>query len=195
MKIGVVAIQGSVEEHIEALQKTLDERKERCDIIRAKRSDQMKDCSAIIIPGGESTTIGRLMHRSGIDKEVIRHASLGTPILGTCAGLVLLAKEVVNGDERVYNLGLMDVSARRNAFGRQRESFEAPLSISVLGDRPYNAVFIRAPAITKVGKNVEVLAKLDKFVVAAMQKNLIALSFHPELGDDRRFHHFFLDLI
>ena len=146
-------------------------------------------------PGGESTTIGRLMEREGIFPEIKEAAEEGKPILGTCAGMVLLAKE---GDEEVAKtgqplLGLMDVKVKRNAFGRQRESFEVLLKMSIF-EETFHAVFIRAPAITQAAENVEILATFDEHVVAAKQGNIIALSFHPELTEDRRFHHYFIDL-
>jgi 5'-phosphate synthase pdxT subunit len=142
-------------------------------------------CDAIVIPGGESTTIGRLMQHEGILPELKEAAEAGKPILGTCAGMVLLAKE---GDEEVAKtgqplLGLMDVRVKRNAFGRQKESFEVLLKMSVF-KLPFPAVFIRAPAITQAAENVDVLATFEGRIVAAKQKNMLALSFHPELTED-----------
>jgi 5'-phosphate synthase pdxT subunit len=196
-KIGVIAIQGAVEEHVVALQKTLAERGEHGEVVKIKQRGLVESCDAIVIPGGESTTIGRLMQREHIIEEIktaVEEKAL--PILGTCAGLVLLAKE---GDEEVAKtgqplLGLMDVTVKRNAFGRQRESFEASLPMSIF-EEPFPAVFIRAPAITRTGENVEVVATFDEHIVAAQQGNLLALSFHPELTDDRRIHHYFIDLV
>ncbi len=196
MKIGVIAIQGDVEEHVIALEKTLAEREEKGAVVKIKHWGIVGSCDAIVIPGGESTTIGRLMEREGILPELKEAAEARKPILGTCAGMVLLAKE---GDEEVAKtgqplLGLMDVKVKRNAFGRQKESFEVPLKMSVF-DELFHAVFIRAPAITQAAENVDVLATLEEYVVAAKQKNIIALSFHPELTEDRRIHHYFLDLL
>lgn len=197
MKIGVIAIQGDVEEHVIALEKTLTERHEKGVVVRIKHRGVVGSCDAIVIPGGESTTIGRLMEHEGILPELKEAAEAGKPILGTCAGMVLLAKE---GDEEVAKtgqplLGLMDVRVKRNAFGRQKESFEVLLKMSVF-DVPFPAVFIRAPAITitEAAENVEILATFEGRIVAAKQKNLVALSFHPELTEDRRIHHYFLDL-
>ncbi len=195
MKIGVIAIQGDAEEHVIALEKTLAERHEKGAVVRIKHRGVVGSCDAIVIPGGESTTIGRLMEHEGILPELKEAAEAGKPILGTCAGMVLLAKE---GDEEVAKtgqplLGLMDVRVKRNAFGRQKESFEVPLKMSVF-DVPFPAVFIRAPAITQAAENVEILATFEGRIVAAKQKNLVALSFHPELTEDRRIHHYFLDL-
>jgi 5'-phosphate synthase pdxT subunit len=196
-KIGVIAIQGAVEEHVVALEKTLAERGERGKVVKIKQRGIVESCDAIVIPGGESTTIGRLMQREHIIEEIkTAVAERAILILGTCAGLVLLAK---GGDEAVAKtgqplLGLMDVTVKRNAFGRQRESFEASLPMSIF-EEPFPAVFIRAPAITHAAENVEVVATFDEHIVAAQQGKLLALSFHPELTDDRRIHHYFLDLI
>ncbi|HIH44529.1 MAG TPA: pyridoxal 5'-phosphate synthase glutaminase subunit PdxT [Candidatus Methanoperedenaceae archaeon] len=194
MRIGVIAIQGDVEEHIASFRKALGERRERGQVIRIDRKGVIPSCDAVVIPGGESTTIGRLLEREGIADEI--RGSRDVPIFATCAGLVLLAK---HGDEQVMRtgqplLGLMDITVNRNAFGRQRESFEAELSLSFL-DRPYNAVFIRAPAITEAGSRVEVLGTYDNLIVAARQGKMLALAFHPELTDDTRIHHYFLDII
>lgn len=194
MKIGVIAIQGNVDEHVIALEKTLAERREKAEVIKIKHRGIVKSCDAIVIPGGESTTIGKLMEREGIFPEIQEAATDDIPILGTCAGLVLLAKE---GDYEVAKtgqplLGLMDIKVKRNAFGRQRESFEALLTLSFL-NTPFHAVFIRAPAITDATEQVEVLATFEGHIVAAKQRNIFALSFHPELTDDRRIHHYFLE--
>ena len=194
MKIGVIAIQGNVEEHVIALEKALAERGEEGDVLKIKHRGIVESCDAIVIPGGESTTIGRLMEREGIFPEIKEAAKVGKPILGTCAGMVLLAKE---GDAEVAKtgqplLGLMDVKVKRNAFGRQRESFEVPLQMSFLNE-PFHAVFIRAPAIINAADSVEVLATLNGHIVAAKQENIMGLSFHPELTGDRRIHHYFLD--
>ena len=191
----MIAIQGDVEEHVIALEKTLVERREKGEVVKIKHQGIVDSCDAIVIPGGESTTIGRLMEREGIFQELKEAAEEEKPIWGTCAGMVLLAKE---GDEEVTKtgqplLGLMDVKVKRNAFGRQRESFEVLLKMSIF-DGYFHAVFIRAPAITYATDSVEVLATLNGQIVAAKQKNILALSFHPELTVDRRIHHYFLDL-
>ena len=193
-RIGVIAIQGDVEEHVRAMEEALAERGEKGEVVKIKHQGIVKSCDAIIIPSGESTTIGRLMVREGILPEIKEAAEWGKPILGTCAGMVLLAEE---GDEEVAKtrqslLGLMDVKVKRNAFGRQRESFEVLLKMSLFDD-PFHAVFIRAPAIIQAAENVDVLATFDGHIVAAKQRNIIALSFHPELTEDRRIHHYFLE--
>ncbi len=193
-RIGIIAIQGDVEEHVRAMEKALAERGEKGEVVKIKHRGIVKSCDAIIIPGGESTTIGRLMEREGILPEIKEAAEVGKQILGTCAGMVLLAEE---GDEEVAKtgqplLGLMDVKVKRNAFGRQRESFEVLLKMSLF-EEPFHAVFIRAPAITCAAENVDVLATFDGHIVAAKQRNIIALSFHPELTEDRRIQHYFLE--
>ncbi len=193
MRIGVIAIQGNVEEHIFSLQSALKESKCEGEIVKIKHKGIVPSCSALIIPGGESTTLGRLMECEGIASEIIKAARSGIPIMGTCAGLVLLAK---HGDKQVEKtgqalLGLMDIRVNRNAFGRQRESFESYIDFNGFAG-PFRAIFIRAPCITEVGKDVEVLAKYDEKIVAARQKNLLVLAFHPELTDDPRIHRYFL---
>jgi len=196
MKVGIIALQGSVEEHIKAAERALSERSGG-KVVSVKHAGIIPSCDAIILPGGESTTIGRLMLKEGIADEIKSAAKRGVPILGTCAGLILLAryggKQVAQTNQ--FLLGLMDIHVTRNAFGRQRESFETPLKIDVIGEKPFNAVFIRAPAITKVEKNVEILAKCNGYIVAAKQDKLVALAFHPELTRDTRLHHFFFDLV
>lgn len=196
VRIAVIAIQGNVEEHISAAEKALKEMELKGEVIPVRHSGTIPTCDAIILPGGESTTLGRLMAREGIDVEIKETAAAGKPIMGTCAGLVLLAKD---GGEQVLRtgqklLGLMDISVDRNAFGGQRESFEIPLDVSML-DSPYNVVFIRAPVITRVGPDVEVLASFNDKIVAARQGNILGLAFHPELTDDLRIHCYFLKMV
>lgn len=196
MRIGIIAIQGNVEEHINAIQHAGKKADQPIEVIRIKHKGIVNGCDAIIIPGGESTTLGKLMEREGISSEIKMAAKKGIPILGTCAGLVLLAK---NGDKQVEKtkqplLELMDIRVNRNAFGRQKESFEVPLSFKGL-DEPYNAVFIRAPCITECANDVEILAEYKNTIVAARQGNVLALAFHPELTTDLRIHQYFLKMI
>jgi len=196
MRIGVIAIQGNVEEHVNAISKALRQSNLEAEVIKIKHSGLVPVCDAIILPGGESTTLGRLMEREGIADEIKKVARAGVPIMGTCAGLVLLAKY---GDVQVERtkqplLGLMDIHVNRNAFGRQRESYECQVDFKGLGS-PFNAVFIRAPAITECGENVEILSKCNDLIVAAREKNMLALAFHPELTDDLRIHHYFLKMV
>jgi 5'-phosphate synthase pdxT subunit len=196
MRIAVIAIQGNVEEHITSSRRALKDMDIPAEVIPVRHSGTIPSCDAIILPGGESTTLGRLMAREGIDIEIKEAAAKGVPILGTCAGLVLLAKDGGEQAKRTGQqlLGLMDISVDRNAFGSQRNSFEVPLEVAHL-DSPYNAVFIRAPAITGVGPDVEVIARFEKWIVAAKQGNILALAFHPELTRDLRIHHYFFRLL
>lgn len=190
MKIGVLGLQGDVSEHATAMKRTLDG---QGDTIIIRKAGVVTDCDALVIPGGESTTLSRLIARLGISEEIKRAASTGVPIMATCAGLVLVSSSIL-GDSKVRPLGLMDTTIGRNIFGSQKDSFEADLD--VLGfDSPYRAVFIRAPAIVDVGDQVQVLAKVDENIVAARQKNVLALAFHPELTEDQRFHRLFLNMI
>lgn len=196
MRIGVIAIQGNASEHVEALERAVSEREEHAEIINIKHKGLVPTCDALVLPGGESTTLGRLLVREGIADEIRAMHAAGMPVMGTCAGLILLAKE---GDEQVrkthqHLLGLMDTQVNRNAFGRQRESFETELDLDFL-ETPYNAVFIRAPAITGVGKDVKVLGTISNMIVAAEQGNMLALAFHPELTLDTRVHQYFLDKV
>jgi len=192
MRIGVIALQGNVEEHVDALARVFDG-----EVVKIKHKGIVPSCDAIIIPGGESTTLCRLAWSEGIAREIIARAREGMPVLGTCAGLILLASR---GDDEVRKtgqklLGLMDTEVDRNAFGRQRESFEVPLELPFIKDGPFNAVFIRAPAIVSAGDGVEVLARLDDLIVAARQGNIVALAFHPELTDDTRIHEYFMNIV
>jgi 5'-phosphate synthase pdxT subunit len=194
MKLGVIAIQGDVSEHVEALENALKQRGEKGEVVTIKHKGIVPECDALVLPGGESTTLGKLLMREGIADEIRDMNAAGKPIMGTCAGLILLATA---GDEQVakthqHLLGLMDTKVNRNAFGRQRDSFEIGLELPFL-DTQYNAVFIRAPGIIEAGEDVKVLAKIDDMVVAAEQGNVLALAFHPELTEDLRVHQYFLD--
>jgi 5'-phosphate synthase pdxT subunit len=187
LTIGVIAIQGAVSEHIAALEKA--SRGLNCEIVRIKKSGIIQNCDGLVIPGGESTTISRLLRFEGLDKEIYKNQHI--PMMGTCAGLIILSSYQ---DKDVQGLGLMDMQVKRNAFGRQAESFELPLEVKVF-DSPFNAIFIRAPAIEQVGNGVDVLARFKEYGVVAQQGNKLALSFHPELSDDLRFHKYFLQLL
>ena len=189
-RIGVLALQGDVSEHVLALERAATG---KAQVVEVRKPGQIEECQALVLPGGESTTICRQLESSGLTEELKAAALSGKPILATCAGLVLVSQEV-GGDSRVRPLGLMDIKISRNAFGPQRESFEADLQIKGL-DRPYRAIFIRAPAICEVGSEVEVLARVGEAIVAARQKNLLALAFHPELTEDTRIHQIFLKML
>jgi len=178
-RIGVLAVQGDFEAHERALTK-LD-----CEPIEVKSPPQIASLDGLIIPGGESTTISKGLRAYGMEKPVRDFVRSGRPVLGTCAGLIILDRN---------DLGLMDIEARRNAFGRQVKSFEADLSVAGLEGGPLRAVFIRAPWIESWGPGVEPLAEIDDHLVVARQRNLLVAAFHPELTDDLRFHAFFLTL-
>jgi 5'-phosphate synthase pdxT subunit len=189
-RIGVIALQGDVSEHLQAMEKALQGRGS-VEVVR--RRGIIPSCDGLVLPGGESTAISRQLQRAGMVQELKDAADAGVPIMATCAGLVLISKEI-EGDAKVRPLGLMDIKVARNAFGPQRESFEADLEVKGF-DRPYRAVFIRAPAIAEAGDGVEVLARAGRVVVGARQKNLLALAFHPELTDDMRFHKLFQKML
>ncbi|HJX49877.1 MAG TPA: pyridoxal 5'-phosphate synthase glutaminase subunit PdxT, partial [Candidatus Nanoarchaeia archaeon] len=144
----------------------------------------------LIIPGGESTTIGRLLEKTGLGQRIIELAEKGFPIYGTCAGAIILSKKIIGYEQ--YKLGLMDITIRRNAYGRQAESFEKNILIKCLSDKPYKCIFIRAPVIESASDNIEVLAKENDNIIMAKQKNILVTTFHPELTDDLRIHDYFL---
>jgi len=196
MLIGVIAIQGNVAEHVNALERTISERNCHGTITRIKHSGLVPDCDAIVLPGGESTTLARLMWREGIATEIQCAAESGVPVLGTCAGLVLLAvrSDAQRGEAEPHLLGAMDIEVKRNAFGRQCDSFEVPLDVAGVGDA-FPAVFIRAPAIVQCGRAVSPLARVGEYVVAAQEGNMLALAFHPEITSDMRLHHYFVEMI
>ena len=187
VSVGVLAIQGDVAEHktmlaglgVEAVEVRLPADLERVD--------------GLIMPGGESTTIGKLMVKYGLDQALQARARQGTPVYGTCAGMILLARTARGGEPPL--LRLMDITVARNAYGRQVDSFEADLEVPALGPPPLHAVFIRAPVIEEAGPGVEVLATLDGRPVLARQGNLLVSSFHPELTPDARLHRYFVDMV
>ncbi len=187
MKVGILALQGAFAEHFGALQR-LDV--EATQVYLPKHLDSL---DALIIPGGESTAISRLMADFDLVRPIRGLATEGLPIMGTCAGLVLLATDVT--DNSVPTLGVMDIKVKRNAFGRQVDSFETDLAVPVLGEEAFRTVFIRASVIEEVGSGVEVLARLpDGVAVAAKQGKLVGCAFHPELTEDLRFHRYFLEI-
>ena len=187
MKIGVLALQGDVIEHIEILRE--------CGVIpvEVRAPPDLKGISGLIIPGGESTTIGKLMQRAGLDTKLIEMSRHNFPIFGTCAGAILLAKEIRESDQ--YKLGIMDISIRRNAYGRQLDSFVANIPIPALGIENLKAVFIRAPIIDCVGKDVRVLAAHDGNRILARQGNILVSTFHPEIAGDTRVHEYFVGMV
>jgi len=188
MKTGVLASQGAFAEHIAVLKKL------GVEAIPVRLPRQLEGLDGLIIPGGESTTISKLMKDYDLVSGIKQLAEEGKPIFGTCAGMILLAKKIPGST--VEPLGLMDISVRRNAFGRQNESFETDLDIPVLGEKPFHAVFIRAPLIESVNGTTEILARLeDSTAVAARQGKFLVTAFHPELTDDLRLHRYFLEMI
>ena len=188
MRIGVLAAQGAFAEHIATLEKL------EVEALPIRLPSELKGVDGLIIPGGESTSISRLMANYNLTSEIKNQVKSGLPIFGTCAGMILLAKKLLDSD--VEPLGLMDIAVRRNAFGRQVDSFETELAIPVLGEKPFPAVFIRAPIIEQANSKVEILAKLNNSTsVAARQGKLLASAFHPELTSDLRFHQYFLNII
>ena len=187
MRIGVLAAQGAFAEHIAAL------RQLKIEALPVRLPSELSDLNGLIIPGGESTSISKLMLDYNLMGEIRNLADSGLPILGTCAGMILLSKEILDSD--VEPLGLMDITVRRNAFGRQKDSFETELTIPALGEKPFPGVFIRAPIIERANSTVEILTRLaDGTGVAVRQGRLLATAFHPELTDDLRFHQYFLDV-
>ncbi|AIQ10669.1 pyridoxal 5'-phosphate synthase glutaminase subunit PdxT [Paenibacillus durus] len=186
MKIGVLALQGAVTEHIASIGKT------GAEGTPIKRVEELAEVDGLIIPGGESTTIGKLMRKYGFIDAIREFAGEGKPIFGTCAGLIVLAKEITGGEPA--HLELMNITVARNAFGRQRESFECDLDVKGI-EEPIRAVFIRAPLIEKVGPGVEVLSVYNGEIVTAREGNLLVSSFHPELTDDYRLHQYFADMV
>jgi 5'-phosphate synthase pdxT subunit len=181
MKIGVLALQGAFAEHVAAL------RAIGVEAVEVRLPEQLEDVDGLIIPGGESTTMRRLIARWGLREPIMALAAEGKPLFGTCAGLIVLSRQIDGGEEPV--LPLLDVTVERNAFGRQLDSFETELNVPLLGDTPVHAVFIRAPVIESVGPNVDVIASLeDGRIVAVRERNVIATSFHPELAGETRFH-------
>ncbi len=181
MRIGVLALQGAFAEHCAIL------RAIGVEAVEVRLPHQVDDIDALILPGGESTTMRKLIDRWAMRAPLMELAARGAPLFGTCAGMIVLATEIAGGEEPI--LPLLDVTVERNAFGRQLDSFETELSVPLLGDTPVHAVFIRAPVIKRVGEGVEVMASLpDGRIVAVRQRNVIATSFHPELAGETRFH-------
>jgi 5'-phosphate synthase pdxT subunit len=181
VKIGVLALQGAFIEHLDTLKSI------GVEGVRVREPADLDGVSGLIIPGGESTTMRQLIDRWGLRQPILDLAASGAPIFGTCAGMIVLARDIAGDDEPI--LPLLDVRVERNAFGRQLDSFEAELPVDVLGATPVHAVFIRAPVIERTGPDVDVLARLDDDrVVAVRERNVLATAFHPELAGETRFH-------
>ncbi len=185
MRVGVLALQGAFREH----QKLLAD----CgaESAQIRKPEQLDGLSALIIPGGESTTMGKLLKEFNLFEPIIKLGQEGLPIFGTCAGLILLARDIAGSTQP--RLGLMDIRVERNAFGRQVDSFEDDLDIAAVGTQPFRAVFIRAPYILSVGSGVEVLSRQGEKIVFVRQGRFLAAAFHPELTEDNRIHRYFLE--
>jgi 5'-phosphate synthase pdxT subunit len=188
VKVGLLALQGAIGPHADAL------RALGATPVEVRTPEQLADVDALIIPGGESTTMSKLLETSGLAEPLAERLAAGLPTFGTCAGMIVLAETVLDGraDQRSY--GAVDVTVRRNAFGRQVDSFEADLAIAGL-DAPFHAVFIRAPFVEEVGAGVEVLATVDGHPVLCRQGRVMVSAFHPELTGDLRLHEQFLQLV
>jgi pyridoxal 5'-phosphate synthase pdxT subunit len=195
VSIGVLGIQGAISEHIASMTNALKETNTSGEVFFVKYKKEIDDMDALILPGGESTTISKNLYKSDLHDAIIKRIEENSlPIMGTCAGCVLLAKELVDNNKDLKLLHAMDMQVERNAFGRQRESFEKNIDINGFSS-PYTAVFIRAPLIKKVWGKCKILAEMNKKIVMARQDKFLALSFHPELTDDLRIHKYFLDMI
>lgn len=187
-RVGVLALQGDVREHA-ALLAGLG-----ADVVLVRRPEELSSVDGLVIPGGESSVIDKLSRTFGMQAPIRERIAAGLPVYGTCAGLILLADTVLGGIDGQESFGGMDIDVRRNAFGRQTESFETELDVPVLGEQPVRATFIRAPIVERVGADVEVLASLaDGTIVAVQQGALLGTSFHPEVDGETRFHERFLE--
>jgi 5'-phosphate synthase pdxT subunit len=186
--IGVFALQGDVREHLATLTAL------GADAFAVRRPEELARCDGLVLPGGESTTMAKLAHTFELLEPLRERVGSGMPTFGTCAGMILLADRIVDGAVGQETIGGIDMTVRRNAFGRQVDSFEADLDLKGL-DQPVHAVFIRAPWVEEVGSDVEVLAEAEGHPVAVRQGHLMATSFHPEVADDGRIHRLFLDLV
>lgn len=186
-RVGVLALQGDVAEHALAL------RGAGAEGVPVKTLLDLESVEGLIVPGGESTTVMKLLERFGLREPISRRASTGMPLWGTCMGMIVMAREVVGTEQPT--LGLLDVAVRRNAFGRQSDSDEVPLEVPALGAARFPAIFIRAPWIEHAGRAVDVLARREGHGVMVRQGNLLGTSFHPELSDDLRVHHYFIDMV
>ena len=195
LSIGILGIQGAISEHIASMTNTLKEENIDGKVFFVKSKKELETIDALILPGGESTTISKNLFKSDLyDSLIKRIKENNLPIMGTCAGCALLAKEIIDDTKDVKLLNAMDMQVERNAFGRQRESFEKNIKINGFSSQ-YNAVFIRAPLIKKVWGKCKTLSEMDKKIVMAREDSFLALSFHPELTDDLRVHKYFLDMI
>jgi 5'-phosphate synthase pdxT subunit len=187
-RVGVLALQGAVREHVAAI------RDVGAEPVEVRLPRDLVDLDALVLPGGESTTMRRLIDEYNLREPIAAMARSGTPMLGTCAGMILLSRRIADGDEPVF--AMLDLEVRRNGYGRQLDSFEADLDVPAIGDEPLHGVFIRAPMVTDVGEGAEVLARdPDGNPVAVRQGRVLATAFHPELTGDRRLHRLLVQMI
>ncbi len=195
VSLGVIGYQGAITEHFSILKNAFDYTKTKGSVVNIKKKDDLKNINGIIIPGGESTTISKLLIKNGLYDEILRRIGENSiAIMGTCAGCVLLSSELADKNDEIQLLSAMKMKVRRNAFGRQKESFEKMINIKNFSE-PYNAIFIRAPVIERVWGDCKIICKFDDSIVMAQQNNLLGLSFHPELTNDIRIHEYFIDII
>ena len=198
VNIGVLAVQGDVAENLAATRMAMDELGVEGVVTEVKNPDQISDLDGLIIPGGESTVIGTLSLVNGSLKKIKEKIASGIPVLGTCAGMILLskkAKDRVVGDMEQPLLDYLDIKIERNTFGRQKDSFEADVALEKIGVPKFRGVFIRAPSVIDAGKDVEILSKFNEKIVAVKQGNIIGTSFHPELTADLSIHKYFVNLV
>ncbi len=187
-RVGVLAVQGAVREHLEAI------RQVGAEPVAVRLPADFEGLDALILPGGESTTMRHFIDRYGLREPILAMAGRGAPMLGTCAGMILLANRLTDAEEPV--LGLLDVAVRRNAYGRQLDSYESDVALPALGGEPLRGVFIRAPVVVEAGPGVEVLARdAEGRIIAVRQGKVVATAFHPELTGDRRLHRLLIDML
>ncbi|MBF0581921.1 pyridoxal 5'-phosphate synthase glutaminase subunit PdxT [Corynebacterium sp. ED61] len=188
LTIGILSVQGGVAEHVRMVEKLGHE------AVLVRRTEHLENIDGLILPGGESTTMSRLLRLGGMIEPLREAIQAGLPAFGTCAGMIMLATRVLDTRPDAESLGVIDVAVRRNAFGRQRDSFEGELDFTGI-ENPVDSVFIRAPQIEKVGDDVQVLATVNERVVAARQNHVLVTSFHPELTEDLQVHQYFVEMI
>lgn len=198
VQIGILAIQGDIEENLSATNLALSELGIKGNAAAVKYANEIANVDGLILPGGESTVIGTLAKLSGTTQSIKDRINDGMPVMGTCAGMIMLARRVYDkavGETKQQLLNVLDITVERNAFGRQDDSFEAELEIPLIGDRSFNGVFIRAPVVTEMKDGVDAIATLNNKIVAVKQENVIGTSFHPELSNDTRLHRYFAQLV
>jgi pyridoxal 5'-phosphate synthase pdxT subunit len=189
LQIGVLAMQGAFSEHKKVLESL------GIKVTEVRKPEDLVHLDGLVIPGGESTTIGKMLQRYGLLAPITEKGKQGFPLFGTCAGMILLSKKIEEGMAGQPVIGLLNVVTSRNAFGRQVDSFESDIKIQELGDKPYHGVFIRAPIIREVSDKVKIMGRIDEGIVAVREGNILAVAFHPELTDDTRIHEYFIRMV